>query len=99
MIQGAQIKPEQYVPLMKAIQQASEYALWIGIPEFTLDLADPLVMQSTITNMNKSLKAAGMKTDCIFYAAHSLGGTVLQSYVKSNPKGVVWHYTVWLLHK
>lgn len=91
MIQGAGIKPDQYTPLMKAMQQAtsSKYSLWIGVPEFMGDYADPLVMGSTIDSMIDTLQKAGMlKNASVFVAGHSLGGFLLQSFVKSNPKGI-----------
>ena len=88
MIQGAQIKPDMYSPVMKAVQKASDYTLWVGIPEFTLDIAEPLVLKGGIERTITAMQNAGMKTDKIFYAGHSLGGATLQSFVKSNPNGV-----------
>ena len=42
VIQGVSIKPEQYAPLFAEVQKASEYSLWVGIPQFTLDVPEPL---------------------------------------------------------
>ena len=55
VIQGAYIKPDQYKPLAAAIQAASEFTLWIGIPEFPMDLAEPLVLSSAISRVLKSM--------------------------------------------
>ncbi len=88
MIQGALITPTQYVPLMKALQQASEYTLWIGIPEFSIDVAEPLVLKKGIDQMMSAMEKAGMKNKTFFIAGHSQGGATLQAFVKSNSQGV-----------
>jgi hypothetical protein len=89
MIQGAQIKPDQYVPLAKAIQAAVDRPLWIGIPEFLGDIAEPLVLSRGISNILKSMVSQGMKSDVkTFFGGHSLGGAVLQDYVESNANSV-----------
>ncbi len=86
-IQGAQIKPEQYIPTATAIQNSSAYTLWIGIPDFLWDIPEPIVISGGIERILKSMRDAGMNTTTIFYAGHSLGGAVLQSYLFSNPSG------------
>ena len=88
MIQGAEIKPDQYIPLMKYIQQSSNYSLWVGIPEYPSDTVEPLIVKEGIDRIVNTLQKSGMKTDKLFYAGHSLGGTVLQSFVKSNPGSI-----------
>lgn len=83
-IQGAQIRPDQYVPLAKTIQAATEYTLWVGIPEFWLDMPQPLDLSGGIDRMMKNLTNAGMKATKFFFAGHSLGGAMLQDYVFAN---------------
>lgn len=83
-IQGAQIRPDQYTPLAKAIQAASEYKLWVGIPEFWLDTAEPIVLAGGIKRIMASLVDAGMKATSVFFAGHSLGGIMLQDYLFAN---------------
>ena len=87
-IQGAEIKPEAYVPLAKAIQLATLFPVWIGIPQFPLDIPEPLVLEGGIKRILEKLKEAGMNTTKVFYAGHSLGGAILQEYVKSKPTNV-----------
>ena len=83
-IQGAQIKPEQYIPLATAIQNASNYSLWVGIPDFTFDIPEPIEISEKVERVIKSLQMAGMNTTSIFFAAHSLGGIILQDYLYKN---------------
>ena len=84
-IQGAQIKPEQYIPLATAIQNASNNSLWVGIPDFTFDIPEPIEISEKVERVIKSLQMAGMNTTSIFFAAHSLGGISLQDYLYKNP--------------
>ena len=85
-IQGAYIKPSQYEPLAAAIQKSSEFTLWIGIPEMTLDIADPLTLFEAISRVLESMAGQGMNTSIVFYAGHSLGGAVIQEYVYKYAK-------------
>ena len=84
MIQGAYVKPDQYVPLAAAIQANSVYTLWVGIPELPLDLAQPLAIPDGISRVLKSMTQQGMNASSIFYSGHSLGGAILQDYVFKN---------------
>ena len=88
MVQGPGITADQYRPLSIALQQASDYSLWVGIPEFLADVPDPLVLPKAIDRVLRSMKDAGMDTDKIFFAGHSLGGIILQDYVYINPSNV-----------
>ena len=88
MIQGAQVTTDQYAPLMKAIQSTSEYSLWIGLPQYPLDMVDSLVIESGIQRILGQMKSQGMNTSILFFAGHSLGGAMLQDYAHSNPNGI-----------
>ena len=88
LIQGAFIKPSQYVPLMNAIQKASEYTVWVGIPEYTLNVVEPLIIKGGIERVLKEMSDVGMKSDQVFLAGHSLGGVVLENYVQSYPDNI-----------
>ena len=89
-IQGAQITPEQYVPLFKAVQAAAtNYSVWVGIPEFLADIPDPLTIGKDVEKILSSMLGEGMSTEAaVFMAGHSLGGTVLQDYIASSPKNI-----------
>ena len=84
MMQGAYITPDQYTPLGAAIQAASEYTLWIGIPELPLDLAEPLALPTAISRVLKAMTEQGMNASAVFYSGHSLGGAMIQDYVYKN---------------
>ena len=84
MIQGADIKPEQYIPLMKEIQatSAGDVKLWVGIPEFIGDMAFEL--EKGIDRILKRMQDEGMTTDTIIMAGHSLGGAMVQNWTAKN---------------
>ena len=83
-IQGAQIEPKQYLPLMQEAQKASPFAVWVGIPEFAFDFPEPLDISGGVNRILQSMRDSGMKTSKIVFAAHSLGGTMLQDYLNNN---------------
>lgn len=51
MIQGAQITPDKYVPLINMLQNISKYSLWVGIPEFPLDTPEPVVFSRDVSRI------------------------------------------------
>ena len=85
LIQGAQISPDKYLPLIQQIQNASKFAVWAGAPAFLTNIPEPLEIGSAINRILTAMQSVGMnKTTKIFFAAHSLGGTILQSYLYAN---------------
>ena len=84
-VQGAQISADKYLPLAKEIQTASPYSLWVGIPNFWLDVPQPLDLSKGISRIMQAFKTAGMNSSAkVFFAAHSLGGVMVQDYVFAN---------------
>jgi hypothetical protein len=88
MIQGADIKPEQYIPLMKEVQSVSKdsISLWVGIPEFVGDMAFEL--DHGVNRILDQMKSAGMTTSTLFMAGHSLGGAMVQLWTADNAANV-----------
>ena len=86
LVQGSLIKPAQYVPLAQSIQNASNYSLWVGIPEFDGDMIVPIDPSGGITRILSSMRSTGMTATSVFFAGHSLGGAVLQAYVYNEAK-------------
>ena len=85
LIQGAQITPEMYIPLATTLQNMSSYSVWVGIPDFALDVPEPFVISDGIDRIIKSLVSSGMNSSSkLFFAGHSLGGIVLQDYLQGN---------------
>ena len=83
-IQGAQIEPQQYLPLVQEAQKASPFAVWVGIPDFAFDIPEPFDISGGIDRILQSMKDSGMTTSDIVFAAHSLGGVMLQDYLNNN---------------
>ena len=85
VIQGTQIKPDQYAPLVDVLQNISQYSLWVGIPDYHFDVPEPLEIGSGIDRTLKSMKSMGMNESIpLFFAGHSLGGVILQDYLQNN---------------
>ena len=85
IIQGAQIKPQQYAPLVDVLQTLSQCSLWVGIPDYHFDVPEPLEIGSGIDRILKSMKAKGMNDSIpLFFSGHSLGGVILQDYLQNH---------------
>lgn len=86
IIQGAQITPDKYLPLINHLQNSSRYSIWAGVPEFPLDVPEPPAMASAVERILNSMADNGMPKNCkLFFVAHSLGGVMLQEYLNQNP--------------
>ena len=86
LIQGSLIKPEQYTPLALSVQNASNYSLWVGIPEFDGDMVVPIDPSGGISRILNAMRNSGMTTTTVFFSGHSLGGAVIQDYVNNEAK-------------
>ena len=84
LIQDLQILPEQYLPLARAVQNASNLTLWVGIPQFSLNAPTEFDISRGVERILGSLKEAGFNGKVAF-AGHSLGGASLQRYLADNP--------------
>lgn len=86
LVQAPEVKPTQYIPLAQSLQQASNYSLWIGIPEYTIDVPLSFEIDKGIDRVLSSMKSKGMNSSTIFFAAHSSlsSGPVLQDYLLKN---------------
>ena len=85
VVQGAQIHPEQYAPLVSVLQNISQFSLWVGIPDYHFDVPEPLEIGSGIDRILKAMKSKGMNDSVpVFFAGHSLGGVILQDYLQNH---------------
>ena len=50
--------------------------LWIGIPEFILDMPEPILIDHYYEGTLSNLKGQGFTGDNVFIAGHSLGGVM-----------------------
>ena len=87
LVQGALIEPEQYVALLKKIQETSkEYKTWGCISDTTFDLPLSYLGKWAIENCFAELIKKGMNQKSkIFLMGHSLGGEAALSYYMANP--------------
>jgi hypothetical protein len=88
IIQAGDFLPSQYIPLAEVLQSSLPYTTWVGIPEFTLNISNPLEFSSKYQEVLRKLMSAGMKTKSIYIVAHGLGGIISQLYIASNPSEV-----------
>lgn len=82
---GAYINYATYQPLGIAMQQASPYRLWVGlIGPFTADVPTASGCSEHIDEALAMMTAQGMRSDYLFVAGHSLGGVVMQTWIRNN---------------
>ena len=86
LVQAPEVKPTQYIPLAQSLQYASNYSLWIGIPEYTFDVVLSIEIDKGVDRILSTMKSKGMNSSTIFFAAHSSisSGPVLQDYLIKN---------------
>ena len=84
LLQAEHVKATQYQQLAEVLQNASQWPLWVGIPEFDFGKFN---ISSGIERILSSMQEKGMNTTKIFYAAHSPGisSFALQEYLLDNP--------------
>lgn len=87
LIQGASCPVVGYRPLAEALQKASPYKLWVGVPEFLLNTPEPAQYGFAFDGIVNEMKGAGMKADRTVIAAHSLGAVMSQIYLSSSLLG------------
>ena len=87
LIQGATCPTEGYRGLAEALQKASPYKLWVGVPEFVLNTPEPAEYGFAFDGIIKRMKEAGMKADKTVIGAHSLGAVMSQIYLSSSLLG------------
>ena len=79
-IPGAELTPEQYVPLLKQVQSTSTQSLWVGIPSYLNNLPLEQLRPQVINEILRQLYRAGMPTNAtVFLGGHSLGGITSQA--------------------
>ena len=86
-IQGANVPADEYTDLLKLVQSKTKSALWVGIPEFTMDIPNPAEMKEKFVRIKTEL-AKQVKVEKYFYAGHSLGGYMLSEFLKTNSQDV-----------
>merc|ERR1719453_732971 len=83
--QGADLKTQQYIPILSALQDAVDFPLWIGIPQCPNNVASiPGALSDGIKRINADMVAQGMNAEKTFYGGHSLGGAMMPDYVTGD---------------
>ncbi|GIL62576.1 hypothetical protein Vafri_16759 [Volvox africanus] len=84
-IQGAQIPTDRYLPLLREVQNKSSLSLWVGVPQYFLDIAEPFQLGSSIDFVLQEMHKQGLKQGSpLILAGHSLGGAMVQDWVAAN---------------
>ena len=87
-IHGMECKPEAYKTISQEFQQVAAekgFKVWVGIPEFILNIPQPLMMDHYVKSTFNVLKSKySFPGNQIYLAAHSLGGVMTQLYAKGK---------------
>jgi len=86
LIQGASSPVAGYKPVGLAIQQASSFKVWVGVPQHLFDIAE-FQFAGKVDAMLTEMEKAGMKADHKVIMGHSLGGVFCQLYVEGAGRG------------
>ncbi len=84
--QGASCPPLGYKPIAEAIQRASSFAVWVGVPEYVADTPEPVQFGAKLEAVLKQMTAAGMNANRTVLFAHSLGGVMAQNWLDDASK-------------
>ena len=82
---GATIPGERYLPLMEAVQAHYPGGLWVAATtEWPNDSPNPVVIGDQMAECLTAAADTGLNTQNVFFAGHSLGGVVLESWVRTG---------------
>ena len=84
LIPGAQIPGERYLPLAQQIQAqlADRAKVWLGVTKsFLGNFPNPLEISGAINDCLSQAAAGGLGGP-VYMAGHSLGGIMLETYIK-----------------
>ncbi|CAE7262400.1 unnamed protein product [Symbiodinium pilosum] len=85
-VQGASSPVEGYKPAAEAIQKASPFKVWVGIPQYLFDLPE-LQFAAKVDDILQQMEKAGMKADHKVIMGHSLGAVGCQGYIAGKGQG------------
>jgi len=84
-VPGATIPGEAYIPLMEAVQTHYPGSLWIAATtDWTNEMPNPLEIGGQLSGCVDMAAEMGLDTSNVFFAGHSLGGIVLETYVSGH---------------
>ena len=88
LVQGASSPVTGYKPVGEAIQKASPFKVWVGVPQHLFDLAE-FQFEAKVNDMLKQMENAGMKADHKVMMGHSLGAVQSQFYAAGSGQGKI----------
>ena len=87
-IHGMKCQPQAYKTIAQEFQQVAAekgFKVWVGIPQFFLNIPQPLMMDHYVKSTFRVLKSKySFPGNQIYLAAHSLGGVMTQLYAKGK---------------
>ena len=84
-VPGATIPGENYLPLMEAVQAEYPGSLWVAATtDWAGEMPNPLEIGGQLAGCRDQADQMGLDTSNVFFAGHSLGGVVLESYVSGH---------------
>ena len=82
---GATIPGENYIPLMEAVQARYPGSLWVtATTQWAGEMPNPLEIGGQLSGCRDMADQMGLDTSNVFFAGHSLGGVVLESFVSGH---------------
>lgn len=86
-IPGAQLPGERYIPLVETAQaMLSGGRMWGGVTEGWLgDFPNPIEISGAVQACVDAAYGAGIRNSKIYIGGHSLGGIVLEEWIKLSP--------------
>ena len=94
LIPGAQIPGERYTPLAQEIQAqlADKAKVWVGVTKsFLGNFPNPLEISGAINDCLSQAAAGGLGGP-VYMAGHSLGGIMLETYIKVRHSFLPSHF-------
>ena len=87
---ATRVAKSHYTPNFKcsdlavALQQASTFKMWVGVPEFVDDVSEPAQFGGKVKEIENEMKKAGMDAKHSVFVAHSEGGVMTQLYANGK---------------
>ena len=93
-VQGAEISAKNYQKFAIQLQNKFDGRLWIALTEFPLNTPEPVLVNSVMSAAYDGMKKNGFdfgQNSSFFFAAHSLGGIIIQDYLIKNFEKLPFH--------
>jgi len=86
LVPGAKISGQAYLPILRKIQEELNQPIWIAATAAWFgDMPNPVEIGGQVDACLELARSRGFDTSRVFFAGHSLGGIVMESYIGGNP--------------